>query len=572
MTEVRGSDGVAATAGTAGTAAVDGSTPNRTGRRARWWHRVPAVVWAITGLHIALMVMCTLLYPPFTGYDESWHVDMTWSYYTGHGVYGPGQRLLDRGVEQAINTVPTPPPATPYADAPIPPRGQRPSFRGLDDGRPTAYRVPNQMVQHPPLYYVVEAGLLHAVPGGGGLPFDRQVWLLRMFSMLMVAPMPLLVWATARRLVPDGRVAVLASVLPVTIPNLSRLGGSVNNDDLLILLGSVLLYLLARVVTGDLRKRTGLAVGVVCALAMLTKGFALAFPAVIAAAYGVAWLYHRRRPLAPVGVAALVIGAVGTPWWVRNVVLYHAVQPSGLGPVWYARVVGHARPGARIQDFVPGFFQRLGMRTWGGFGLPERPALPQPVVDTWFVLVVLGALIGIGYGIGRGRRGGRLAATVFVLPSILILGIIMAGSLSGYLYNLRYAGVQGRYLYSTLGVLGVLAAWGWSRLAGRTARYLPLLVTVAGLLTQAAAWTLLLRGWWAPRNGVPGPTRIRLALGGVLRWSPWPEGATFVPFVLVVVLSLLVLGLVVRLAFRSSDGRLEPHPADDPSSMVPAGV
>ncbi|HEX3814850.1 MAG TPA: hypothetical protein VHX59_18605, partial [Mycobacteriales bacterium] len=49
--------------------------------------RPPLLVWVITGLFISLMTMCTFLYPAFTGYDEPFHVDMTYSYYNGNGFY-----------------------------------------------------------------------------------------------------------------------------------------------------------------------------------------------------------------------------------------------------------------------------------------------------------------------------------------------------------------------------------------------------------------------------------------------------------------------------------------------------
>ena len=534
----------------------------------RRWRRVPTVVWAITGLHVTLMLLCSVLYPPFTGYDETWHVDMAWSYYQGNGIYGPGERSIDRGVEIAVDSVQVPPPKVPYAEAPITPRGQRLSFGDMSDGQPIAYPVPNQMVQHPPLYYVIEAGLLHAVPGGGNLPYDQQVWLLRLFSMLMMAPVPLLFWATTRRLVGDGPAPVLAALVPVTIPGLSRLGGSVNNDNLLILLFTALLYVLVRVVTGDLRKRTGLLVGVLGTLALLTKGFALVLPMVIVAAYGAAWLRHGRRPLAPAGIAALVTGILGGAWWVRNLVLYGAVQPSGLGPHWSAQVAGAPRPGGTVAAFVPGFFRRLVARMWGAFGLPDEPHLHEWVVDGWFSLVVIGALVGVGYGISRDDRRGRLAAAVFLLPAVGILGIVFAGSLSAFLFNQRYAGVQGRYLYPSLVGLAALAAWGWCRLAGRGARFLPLVVTLAGLATQAWAWSLLLIAWWAPRTGGDDLARLRQALGGVLRWSPWPQSLTLVPFVLVVLLSLAVLGLVARGALRPSMYSMPPITRDQGS--IPA--
>lgn len=521
--------------------------------RLRWWRGVPIVVWAVTGLHVALMLMATVLYPPFSGYDETWHVDMTWSYYKGDGVFGPGERRLDHGIEVATESVETPPPSTPFAQSPVPPRGERGSLDELGGNGTTAYPVPNQMVQHPPLFYVLQAGLLHALPGAGDLPYDQLVWLLRLFNVVMLAPLPILCWATARRFQEHGPAAVLAAIIPVTIPGLIRLGGSVNNDNLLVLLYSVLLYLLARVVTGDLSRRTGALVGVVAALALMTKGFALTQPVVIAAAYGVAWLRHRRRPLAPLGITAVIVVAFGSVWWIRNLVLYGAVQPSGLGPFWTRQVEGPARPGGTLTDFVPGFARLLASRLWGGIGLIDQPRLPGPVVYGWFAIVLVGAVIGVMYGVGRDRGWpARLSAAVFVLPVVGITAIVFAGALSRYMHDQQFAGVQGRYLYGGIVGIAALAALGWSRLAGRWARLLPPVVLTVGILTQAGAWLLLVRDWWSPRGNGSVTRRLLEGFGGIRRWSPWPDAVTVVPFVLAGATAVALLGLTLWSARHAS--------------------
>lgn len=510
--------------------------------RQRAWRRVPRLVWAITALHISLMAMASVIYPTFMGYDEAWHVDMVWSYYHGDGLYGPGERHMDRGVAIANSKVPFPTRTAGYAQVPIDPRGDRPSLDALDDGDRTPSPRPNQMVQHPPLYYLTEAVLLRAVPWSGSLGYDQQVWLMRLFSILMVAPVPLLAWATARRLVGDGSVALTASALTVTLPGLSRVGGSVNNDNLLILLVAGLMLMLARVTTGDLSRRTGLVVGTLTALALLTKGLALALPVPVALAYGVAWLRHGRRAAAPLVLAALV-AAGGAWWWVRNLVLYGAVQPAGVGPDFFAQELGQPNPGGTITAFTTGFFHRLSARFWGGFGIFDYPNLPHWVGYAWLVTVALAMAGGVCFGIGA--SWGRLAAAVFALPAVAFLGIIFYGSYDNYRFNMRiWAGIQGRYLYPTLTGIAVLAALCAARLARRHARLLPLAVLAAGLLTQAWAFRLLLDNWWAPtRSGDSPVAQLREALGGVLRWSPWPRPVTMLPFALVAVCAVAVLAL-----------------------------
>lgn len=536
----------------------------------RWYRQVPGMVWAITGLHVALMALTSILYPPFSGYDETWHVDMVWSYYDGDGVYGPGERILDRGIEAAVNGLPRPdsPRQSRYGLADNAPRGQRRSLDSLDDGKPTAFRTPNQMVQHPPLYYVGEAGLLHLLPDYRDLAYDQQVWLMRLLSILVVAPLPVIAWAAARTLTGDGTAPLVAAALTVTLPGLSRVGGSVQNDDLMILLVGLLTLVMAKVLAGDLRKRTGLAAGALTGLACLTKGFGLVLPVFVTAVYAVAWLRHRRRPLVPWALAMAGVAAISAWWWVRNLVLYGAVQPSGLGDYWTARLAERgAGTGGSTGEFVVKFWERFSYRLWGGIGYPENPRLAVWLTWAWLIVLLVGVGLGVAYGL-RGRWG-RVAALSLTLPWLLIVGMLFVSAQNSFLQNRQLPGIQGRYTYPALVAMVVLFAIGVCWLARRRARWLPLAVLAAGLLTQAYAWLLLARVWWL----VPPdePDRLQTwweTFTTVLYWSPWPDPVSALPFLAVPVLSVLVLALALRYAVRA--GRVAAEPQASATRTAPA--
>ncbi len=522
--------------------------------------RPPLLVWIITGLFVSLAAMCTFLYPTFTGYDEPFHVDMTYSYYNGNGFYAPGGRYLSIGVQNANGAV-HPPPTVPFTQQHVVARGQRQSFDALGGDKAGTYPIPNQMVQHPPLYYVIGAAVLHLIPGSHNMPYDQWVAVLRYLSILMVAPLPILAWASAKALVGDGPAAVAASALPLTLPNLARVGGNVNNDNLLTLLTAVLILLLCKVLAGDLRKRMGFWVGLVTGLACLTKGYALVLPVVVLVAYAIAWMRHRRRTWAPFGVAAATTAVVGAWWWIRNLILYGTVQPEGFGGKGsygydtFYMTAKHAPPGRfTIDQFIPAYLSRVLWRTWGGIGYPEQPFFSRTTTWVWFGIVAAGAVFAVFFGF-RGRFG-RLSAAMFVLPTILILSLPMYNAEHHFLYNGVLPGAQGRYLYPSATAVAVLLGVGYTRLIGRKlSAWLPLVVIIGAIGTQILAWRQLVKVWWVPTNVHGKSEEFKQAFRGILRWSPWPHAVTTIPFVAVLAFAVAVLaaGIAYGVVHRNGD-------------------
>jgi small subunit ribosomal protein S36 len=511
--------------------------------------RPPALVWALVALHVAVMLMCSLLYPATYGYDEPQHVDMAYAYSQELHLYAPGERRVAAGVARTQRG-PSYPPRRSFSDVVPLPRDRRPSLEEQGGGRQLRGGLPNQMVQHPPLYYLLGAAVLR-LPGVGGLPFDQQLWLLRLLSVLLLAPLPLLAWAAARALLGPGPPALAAAVLPVTVPGLSRIGGSFTNDTLLTLLGAVLVWLLARVMAGDLRLRTGGWVGATLLAALLTKGFALVLPPVVLAAYAVAYLRHRpglRRAAGP-GLLALGVGGLGLLWWLRNLLLFGAVQPNGWGEEVWRRIIGPPRPGGTPEQFAVGFTRLIAQRVYGGIGLPERPLLAVGLCYAWVVALVL--LVAVGLVAGAGGRWGRSALVVLSLP-VVLTGAILAYQSWGLFqsHGSRLIAVHARYLYIGLTGAGVAVAAGLVRaVPGRAARWVPGVLLALGVATQVWAWRTLAQAWWVPdaARGDLGAAASG-AVDGISAWSPFPPVVTFAPFVGSAVLAVVALVVALRRA------------------------
>lgn len=496
--------------------------------------RPPLVVWLLTGTFAALMLMCTFLYPALSGPGESQHTDLAYSFANGNRFYDPGERYVSAGVQGAQQS--SFPPGIPLADARVLPRGARPSFDELGGDRAGSLRVVNATTQHPPLYYGIGAGVLRILPDSWAA--DRQVAILRYVSVLFMLALPLLAWATVTALVGNKPAATIAAAIPLAIPGLTRVGASVTNESLIVLLGAVLLWLLAKVLAGNLRAGTGVAVGVVAGLACLTQAIGLAFPVVVVVAYVVSWIRQRRTAWLPLVLAGVLTALISGWWWIRNVALFHTILPRGLGD-HFAAVRGPARGNYDLQTYTHDFFAVTGWRVLGGIGMPEGPRFS--LVFSWIWLGVLGAGIILAVGFGVGGRLGRGVAAAFVLPPVLVLVALWVAGRSDFLFNGYLPLAQGRYLYPVLTGIAALTGIGLARLVGdRAAHWLPLAAVLGALATQAWAWRQLLHAWWTP-HVAGSKDEIRETVRAILRWSPWAQPVATATFIAVAALGTLTL-------------------------------
>ena len=536
--------------------------------------RVPGSVWIVTALWGSLLLGASVLWPMTTGLDETAHINMAYEYSVHpFTFYGPGQLHYTAGVVAVIHMVPTMGGGNHLASAQISPRADRPSLSQLGGARVLPDSVPDQMVQHPPLYYWLDAVVLK-VPGVSSLGWDLQIWLMRLVSVVVMLPIPILCWLVASRLMSESsrgipraaasRYAVLAAALPLTVPNLIRVGSSVNNDTLLILASSVLLYGLSRVLTGDLGWRTGAGIGTASAVGLWTKGFALAFPVIILAVYSVAFLRlgrtrdNAKKVLEPMAIAA--VGCiVGGLWWLRNLIDYHTLQPNGWGT--YASVI-HGPPDhhGTVVRFVPSFMDQFAMRLWGEVGIPDLPSPGVLIIYGWLALVLIGC---IGALLVKGPPSSRLSLAVLSLVPVAYFAIEMEGSYSDFKKWSTHGpdAVQGRYIYGGIAVAGALFAIGWYKLLRpRFHMRLSLLIVAGAILTNAAVWLLILRSWYQPSSNQGYLSGTADGLHSLLRWSPVPSSIT----ILLVVVAPVSTGVASLVAVarlpRSSGDQSDNHP------------
>lgn len=417
----------------------------------------------------------------------------------------------------------------------------------------------DQMTQHPPLYYAVNAGVLHLF-GALDWRFDRTLALMRLCSVALVLPLPLLAAATARRLTSRRRLADVAAFLPLAVPQLAALGGSVTNDALVVLLGAVLTYGLARILTGDRGWRTIALVGVTLGLALLTKGTMLAAVPVA----GLAVVVGLRRGDAMRWGAVLarltvVWGAgfvIGGWWWALNLLRYGTFQPDGVPEDGLQDLIID-RPRVSVWAFGEVFWDKITLTFWGDFGQLELP-LAQPLVVVLTIVLVIVAALALRSG------AHRLTLLVLLIFPVLVVVVLFAGTYSAHLYYGRFGGIQGRYVYGGLVVLLVAAALGLGRLVRSGSRVerllLPGIVALALAHAGYALW-FAFRGYYLDIGWTVPDAWARM-----VQWSPWPAWSVLGLGLAIVAVALAALVLAaVDPARPAVDAEREPPegPADD---------
>jgi 4-amino-4-deoxy-L-arabinose transferase-like glycosyltransferase len=525
--------------------------------------RFGLAAWLLVALQTMLMLGATVLYPPFQEPDEVSHIDYVIAHREGEWLDDIGQRHFQSGVLKARSEVPNTAVQAHIGSKPVPARSARESFDALGTA-PSKSPFPNQMVQHPPLYYGLAAGFSYLLPNFSHQRFDVQIFWLRLLSVLLLAPVPLLIYGAALRATKSRNIGLVAAVIPLAIPSYLRTGASVTNDSLLTLLTVAMAALLVRIAWGDRTRRTAVLLGLAWGAALLTKGFALALPPAIVLAYLVGAHGTLRNRLRMSWSGMLLSGAIGFAiggwWWIRNVVLYGTVQPDGFATLSDSvRQLGFGRDhvGGTDLDFFVRFMKLLARRIWGSLGLIDQPSLPALVLFPMTVLLVACIVAGVLAGVPRWR--GTLAASGWtvgravslILPALLTLSVMYAGSRSTYLKGHALGGVQARYLVPAVLGIVICAAVGLDRVAGRWRRWLPLAALTASLTFVAASAYVVLD----VEMSSGGPDRVRRlkdALHFVANWAPFPTAVTIALLALTIGLAGATCVVFARAAMRDT--------------------
>ncbi|MBA8991699.1 4-amino-4-deoxy-L-arabinose transferase-like glycosyltransferase [Curtobacterium pusillum] len=497
-----------------------------------------AVLTAVFGLWL---VLWALVVPAFQAPDEPAHFDAAVHVATGAGWPAPGALHVSNAVQAAQQEQAA---------------GDASTWSTMSEllaAHPGDSTTVDQMTQHPPTAYAADALVLRALHYGS-LRWDHALVALRLVDAVLVTPLALLAWAAVRRVTRSPRAALLAPLALFATPQLASIGASVTNDAPVLLLGGGVVWLAARLLTGDLRRRTLVALGVVTAALVWTKGTglpAVPFTAVVVLVAGSGVLSIGRRlvrTLVVLGTTAVL----GCWWWLHNLVTYHRLQPDG-----YAAIRPHADfpPGEHptVLHFLDVSWGTVARTFWGSPGQRAQVSIGDLLTA---VLTIVAVLVVLLWAFRRPRVGADTRATAWclaVFPALLLV-LQTASSARAYLDTTQVAGTQGRYVFPALLALLALSALAWRRIprtaGGRRAFATGIAVAAPGVglygLAVVSSW------FW-------NAARAPLTADGIARY----EASGPVPFALVATIAVLVaVGLVAsvtRVARTGPSGGAARH-------------
>jgi hypothetical protein len=326
--------------------------------------------------------------------------------------------------------------------------------------------IANYEGQQAPLYYFIAAPILRAT---SGLTLPGQVFVLRLFSLLLACATLPLGYALAERALRDKRLALLATVLVVAMPEFLIDICRVSNEPLALLLCTALLLVAVRFIDSGQPVYYIPGIALLTGLALLTKAYFLAFlPALVF----LLWLRLRPpreaiRLVTTIGVAAAIVALVAGPWYWH----IHKVSGSWSGQGDDAAVGKLSRMALLSQvahvNWRSGFASILFSHVWfGGWSFLRFP--------TWIYLCVLlpaaAAVTGVCIYAWKWLKSGRPADSVVAIAALYVC--FWLGLCYHVLVTYVHSGVSastGWYLYCLVFGEAVLLIVGARQLFGQRA-------------------------------------------------------------------------------------------------------
>ncbi len=350
---------------------------------------------------------------------------------------------------------------------------------------------------------------------------------LRLLSVLMGTGTVLITYLITLEIFPQRQYLALgAAAVNAFIPQFLFISGAVNNDNLVTILSSLVLWLLIPLVETPILRlgsvqvsvRRSVLLGVIIGLATLTKVNSLGLLPLAVLVVAISSYRQRSVKLFASRAALLLSAAALVSGWrfVRNWRLYG--DPTALQ--MFLNTLAPRQPQPTLRQLMAEWGD-YAQSLWGLFGLGNVPlGDPAPrILDILALLGALGMLIFLIRAWQRRQTNERAWIKVLVLLAWLV---ILFGSLMSWV--IRIATSIGRFLFPAISSISILLFLGLSQFVPQ--RYTKMLACLIGGLMFVIAAVTPFR-YIAPAYAKPHllseteiqtiPNRLDISFGGVMK-------------------------------------------------------
>jgi 4-amino-4-deoxy-L-arabinose transferase-like glycosyltransferase len=391
-------------------------------------------------MYILLALAYAWATPPLEASDELWHVGMV------NQIAQTGELPVQVvGTETAWEQEGSQPPLYYLISAALISRIDRSDFDSLRQPNPHAIAGIPGAVGNKNL-------VLHDTPHSPLIGTVLAVYVLRLFSIALGSVTITAIYQSASLLNGEHRwFPLLAAGLTAFNPMFLFISASVNNDNLVIALDSLVIWQMLVMLRDGFRFRRSLILSVLIALASLSKLSGLVLiPVVVLGALWVAYRTKDWRGLFALAVCIATTWIVLAGWWyVRN----HTLYSEWFGTATMAAVAG-AREGSFSLGTLLSEFQGFRFSYWALFGAVNIMTF-RLFYDLMDVVTLL-AIIGVIVYLWRNRK-----PPTALIP-ILLLGLtVLLGAIGVIGWTAQTYASQGRLLFPYVGAISPLLAMGF---------------------------------------------------------------------------------------------------------------
>lgn len=336
----------------------------------------------------------------------------------------------------------------------------------------------NQIVQHPPLYYLAAAIISWPIKDSSMLTI---VWFLRMLSALLGLGVVILTYLTVKVIYSKNDLPALGAAAFVAInPMFAHVSTVVNNDSLINFLFALFLFLLVKsCYQGFSLKRSAL-IGSVIGLGLLTKFFFIIALPMLAIALV---LYRKKITDGYLKIALAFTGPlfIALPYYLRNLAIYEKLQPVYKFHFVDASLFKQMSFGQFL--ISTNFTRKLFFSFWSNFGWikPRFTKIINQELLIASLLVIVGMVVYFALKLRERKTDEiKILSILIFAPLILVFAIAFNAFRDARITGV-VEGVQGRYLFSLIGPMGLLSFLGIRQIIPFKEGKVALAVFIAGI-------------------------------------------------------------------------------------------